>query len=130
MPIALRPISQFGTPAGRLYRGFYEMVFSGDYATGGDTVSLDLVNAADQVVFNETQSLPVGRPPADWTLPSVSDAAASGDYTFDLVLGSKAFDFKVKVYQAGAELAAGAYPAALTTPLPVPRLSLRFRQNI
>ncbi len=132
MAISLRPISSWGNPGGRDFTLFAQLVFSGNYTTGGDTVTLDTVDAPDVEIYNERPALSVGRPPLEWRFNSVSvvSTTAGGPYVFDLVPGTKAYDFKVKVFINGAELAAGAYPAALTAPVPQPRVSLHFRQNI
>jgi hypothetical protein len=74
---------------------------SGSYVTGGDT--LDLTN----------QSLI----PADALPKQVSVFTQTGQvFSYTWVLGTALNNGKVKIYQAGGtELAAGAYPAAITT---------------
>ncbi|MDE1940712.1 MAG: hypothetical protein KGI66_01210 [Patescibacteria group bacterium] len=128
MALSLRPISAWGNPGGRDFTLFAELVASGNYATGGDTVTYDTVDAPDVNGFLERPTLSVGKPPIKWEFNNVSNL--TNTYIFDLVPGVTAYDFKVKVYINGAELAAGAYPADLTTALPPIRVALSYRQNI
>jgi hypothetical protein len=86
------------------------LVFSGSYVTGGDTVDLTpLVQAG-------VPSQPVA-PLSAWVEGNgtgTSQQAAGGYYAF--LTGTALNNNKVKIFNAaGGELAAGAYPAAVTS---------------
>ncbi len=74
------------------------VAFSGSYTTGGDTLDL-----------SQQPLIPTTQPSIQLTLQGQSG------YTYVFVPGSALNNGKVKIYSAGqTELAAGAYPGAIT----------------
>jgi len=82
-------------------------VASGNYATGGDTVNLTSILNPNNIT-NAVAGYP-GR----ITEPIVKQFA--GGYVAELIPGTTLANWKLKIFSAPAtELAAGAYPAAIT----------------
>ncbi|MDE2102973.1 MAG: hypothetical protein KGL39_37360 [Patescibacteria group bacterium] len=91
-------------------------VASGNYATGGDTVDLTAVTNPSNRIGGF-----FGYP---GTIEDNSVEQGAGGYTAELVPGTSLSNWKLKIYSApGTELAAGAYPAAITGD----SFTLRFR---
>lgn len=80
---------------------------SGNYATGGDTVNLTAVTNP-QNHNGGSFGFPVN-------IQDYSVEQGGGGYTAELIPGATPATWKLKVFSApGTELAAGAYPAAIT----------------
>lgn len=137
MPVSLRPIAVIGAPGNRTQRLFAQLVFSGNYATGGDSVTYDAADAPSYApVYIETPMIGAGQPPVAFRFENPAQAPS---FKLNLVKGVKAFDFLIKVYEitvatgaaglTSAELAAGAYPAALTAATDA-FVELEFQSNI
>jgi hypothetical protein len=118
---------------------FGQLVFTGNYSTGGDSLLNTAGNVAPEILPPglpaNTASMPVflngqtavhaSRPPLVWNV------AIESGYNPVLVPGSGPFNFKVKLFDPAtkAELAAGAYPAAVTAAV-FNTLELRYKKNI
>ena len=80
---------------------------SGNYSTGGDTVNLQAITPTIGQMDAK-----VGYP---GTISESEVSSAPGGYTAVLIKGATLATWKLQIYSAaGAELAAGAYPAAIT----------------
>lgn len=91
----------------------YQLVFSGSYATGGDT--LDFTNAG--VNSAVPPGIDIGGKVVRVSIDSNGGAASQGGIGgyFQFIPGTTLLNGKLKVFSAaGVELAAGAYPAAVT----------------
>lgn len=137
MPVSLRPIAVVGAPGTRVQRLFAQLVFSGNYSTGGDSVTYDTKDAPSYVpVYLETPLIGAGKPPVSFRFVNPAQAPS---FLLDLIQGTQAFNFLIKVYEitvatgagglTSAELAAGAYPAALTAATDA-FVELEFESNI
>ena len=85
----------------------HKLAFSGSYATGGDTLDLSSIAA-----LIPTGSLPIFVF-AEGNGTGTQQSAAGGYYV--VLAGSALNNWKVKIFSSGGvELAAGAYPAAVT----------------
>lgn len=90
---------------------FGQLAFSGNYTAGGDTGTLQTgANTAGLYSHMATSSLHADRPPVSFNVQ------LDGGYIGVLIPGNGPSNFKLKVLNpaSGSELAAGAYPAALT----------------
>lgn len=84
------------------------LVFSGSYVAGGDTVDLTPFQG-----FLPSGALPIAAF-VEGNGPSTSQQGGGGYYVW--IAGAALTNNKVKIFSSGgAELAAGAYPAAVTT---------------
>lgn len=123
---------------GEFLKAFGQILFSGNYVTGGDgvgTVVLDkgtagvsgvTANSAGMPVFLSGQTgLRTTRPPFSWNIQVESG------YNPVLIAGSSATNFKIKFWDPAtkAELAAGGYPAALTGAV-FNTLEVAYKKNI
>lgn len=92
---------------------FGQLVFSGNYVTGGDTGTFDFAtkSTSGYSQYRKSNGLRSTRPPL-W-----SDVVIPGLYIPVLFPGKSATDFKIAIYDtvAQAELAAAAYPAGIST---------------
>lgn len=128
------------TEKGDFVAYFGQLIFTGNYSTGGDS----LVNAAGATAPEafppgtpgNTASLAVfllGQTNARVTRPPITFniQTESGLYTPVLIPGTTAFNFKIKqvVVATGNELAAGAYPAAITGAV-FNYLEIAYKKNI
>lgn len=86
---------------------YIKAVASGNYSTGGDTVNLTSIsNPANKT--NGTAGYP-------GTIVDYEVEQGAGGYTAELIPGATLATWKLKIFSApGTELAAGAYPAAIT----------------
>ncbi len=104
-----------------------QLQFSGNYSTGGDAAGGFQIggNTAGLPQFFQTAALHAGQPPLAATLQ------LDGGYLGVFVPGAGPSNFKLKVINpaTNAELAAGAYPAALTAAL-YHTLRLSYLKNI
>jgi hypothetical protein len=137
MPISFRVTSY--VEEDRYISVFGQLVFTGNYATGGD-VLLNAAGAAAPEILPpglpaNTASMPVflnGQTAVHATRqPLVWNVAIESGYNPVLVPGSGAFNFKIKLFDPStkAELAAGAYPASVIAAV-FNTLELRFKKNI
>lgn len=92
-----------------------ELLFTGNYVAGGD--ALDLSPGA---LTNKASELLGGAGSYETVPDTLVELNSSGGYYFEIIQNgtpAKLSTFLVKVYQpSGAELGAGAYPAALAAP--------------
>lgn len=79
------------------------LVFSGNYTSGGDTINFGNVSADSYPVIVKSASPPL------WV-----DIAGQSTFLYNQVYGTTINNGKVKVISAGSELSAGAYPAGIT----------------
>ncbi|HZT73630.1 MAG TPA: hypothetical protein VE996_08285 [Terriglobales bacterium] len=108
---------------------FGQLSFSGSYATGGDSGSF--------VIGGNTIGWPDWRPGASAlhaALPPIAaQVALDGGYTATVApaaSGSASFKIKIVDPATHSELAAAAYPAALTGAGALHTLALRYRKNL
>jgi hypothetical protein len=107
---------------------FGQVLFTGNYTTGGDTVTFDFVtaNTANLPVFLDGQTaLHASRPPMKYNIQIESG------FTAVVVPGTSATGFKFKVWDPStkAEIAAGAYNAAITAAV-FNFLEVDYKKNI
>src|ERR1700693_3748639 len=107
---------------------FGQVLFTGSYATGGDTVTYDFVtpNTASLPVFLDGQTgLHASRPPMKYNIQIESG------YTAVVVPGTTSNNFKFKVWDPAtkAEIGSGAYPAAITAAV-FNFLEVDYKKNI
>lgn len=123
---------------GEMLSAFGQLVFTGNYATGGDaggTVNLDKGTAGVSGVSQNTAGLPVflsGQTQLRATRPAFEqNIQIESGYNAVIVPGSGPTNFKIKIIDPStkAELGAGAYPAALTSAV-FNYLLLKFKRNI
>jgi hypothetical protein len=98
-------------PIGNQVRVSFNVIPSGNYVTGGDT--LDFTQAIpDPTFFGGAPYIPSSQPAVDLDVWDVGGNIANGVFP---VIGSAQNNNKVKFTSAfNAELAAGAYPASIT----------------
>jgi len=118
---------------------FGQLVFTGNYPTGGDSLSNAAGAVAPEVLPpsgpSNTASMPVflnGQTAVHVSRqPFVWNVAIESGYSPVLIPGSGSFNFKIKLWDPAtkAELAAGAYPASVTGGV-YNTLEVRFKKNI
>lgn len=110
-------------------RAFGQVQFSGSYTTGGDGsgtfVTTPGANTAGWPDFNTGGGLPASLPPVDGTF------LMDGGYVGVIVPAANTTVPKLKIINpaTGSELAAGAYPAAITGAV-YHTLNLGYRINL
>lgn len=117
-----KQVNQFSldaTPNNFIF-GAFLLALSGNYVTGGDT--LDFTNAAGVNGPNLNALVPslfgIISAFAEGNGPSTSQQGGGGYYA--VLAGATPSTWKLKIFNAaGGELAAGAYPAAVTTDIVV-----------
>jgi len=123
---------------GEFLNVFGQLLFTGNYMAGGEvpTVALDIGSAGVVGTNKNTASLPVfltGQTAIHATRPphEINIQSEAGTHIPVLIPGTSALNFKIKqiVVSTGAELAAGAYPAAITGAI-FNYLMLKFKKNI
>ena len=93
-------------PTRRFVRRTLNLVFSGNYTTGGDTLDLTATTNPNSLEGARAFSLV----PAQFAVQNVPDG-----YTAEILAGSALNNWKVKWYTASnTELAAAAYPAGIS----------------
>lgn len=107
MPLALKAIRQVN--AVNALETYISVTASGNYPAGGDPCSLAASNIADPNLISPV--LPGQNP----NIPPTVDQSSIGGYTADLIQSSTLGGYKLKFWTSeGSELAAGAYPAAIS----------------
>lgn len=82
--------------------------FTGSYVTGGDTINFGLLSIDSFAKYIKSNSPP-------YVCMITGQGVASGsNYTYQFIPGTTINNGKVKIYLAGTELSAGAYPAGIT----------------
>jgi hypothetical protein len=109
------PFSLDASPNNFIF-GVFLLAFSGNYVTGGDT--LDFTNAAGVNGPNLAAFVPslsgIITAFAEGNGPTASQQGGGGYYA--TLAGASPSTWKIKVFSSGgAEIGAGAYPAAVTT---------------
>jgi hypothetical protein len=106
---------------------FGQLQFSGNYTTGGDAAGTVQVggNTAGLPQYTQTSKLHASLPAIMYNLQ------IDGGYMGVIVPGTGATNFKIKLINpsTGAELASGAYPAALTSAI-YHTLGLNYLSNL
>jgi hypothetical protein len=102
MPIAISILpSNTDGSGGNLFYAIGTLAFSGNYATGGDT--LDFTTVADKL-------------PSDQLIQVFADSQNGNSGYYVPVQGSALNNWKLKAFTGGGtELSAGAYPASVTS---------------
>lgn len=114
---------------GEFLKVFGQLVFSGNYSTGGDgsgTFDFTGVNTASLPVFLSGQTqLHAARGPFEYSVN------LEGGFQAVVIPGTAPGNTKIKIWvtSTGAELAAGAYPAGITGNV-FHSLMFKFKKNI
>lgn len=115
--------------ANQLVTLFGQLIFTGNYVTGGESPTFDFTtaNTASIPVFlNGQTGLHATRPPLKWNVQIESG------YVAVLVPSTGATNFKIKIWDPGAakaEISAGAYPASMLTAV-YNTLEIQYKKNV
>jgi len=100
------------SPAGVPDRLFLQLVFTGNYATGGDTLNLN-PSAFKDPNGKGILGYPENVPKEGVAVFSQNFTGAYALYSAQVVPGTTLGNFKVQIATGGVELGAGAYPAGI-----------------